>query len=228
VEVDENMFRLASEVVAGRENVTLLRCDALKNKNRFHPQVLAAVEETLAVNPERRLKLISNLPYSIATPVVSNLVATEWPWVRMVVTIQWELAQRMTARPGEGRYGALAAWLGAQCDVEILRRLGPTVFWPRPQVDSAIIRLLPDPAARARIDDRRFYQDFVRRLFQKRRKLLRPVLAGMYRKQLQKPEVDAILKEMGLEEHARAEELHPPVLVELSNRVHRAIGPSNS
>ena len=226
VEVDANMYALAKDVVTPFENVTLLNCDALKNKNRFSPLVIEEVERQLAAGPDRSLKLVSNLPYNIATPVVSNLVATNLPWSRMIVTIQLELGQRMTARPGSSDYGALSAWLQSQCSVKILKRMRPTVFWPRPGVQSAIVRLVPAADRTRHIDDRAFFQDFVRRLFHHRRKLLRSVLVGMYRKQLTKPEIDAALESMDLGDRNRAEQLEPAELVALSNRIIEVVNAS--
>lgn len=223
VELDKNMYRLAQHAVQGFSNVTLLQCDALKNKNLLSPDVLNVVEQKLNENPARRLKLVSNLPYKIATPVISNLVKTELPWTRMVVTIQLELGRRMTAKPGTSDYGALSVWLQSQCWVKILKTLGPTLFWPRPKVHSAIVRLLPDERGKARIHDRSFFHLFIRRLFHQRRKLVRSVLVGMYRKQLKKPEVDVILKSMSLQENVRAEELDPSTLVALSNCFQAAV-----
>ena len=217
VELDENMHRLAESLVGDYPNVTLLHTDVLKNKNRFSQVVLDTVQQKLAEDPDRRLKLIANLPYSVATPVVSNLVATELPWERIVVTIQQELGFRMSARPGRSHYGALSVWLQAQCRVKVLKVLPPSVFWPRPQVKSAIVRLFPHPQRRKLIADRAFFHDFVRRLFQHRRKLLRSVLVGMYRKQLPKMEVDILLQELKISPQARAEEMPVESLVELSN-----------
>lgn len=217
VEIDSRMYGLAREAVGPNPDVTLLNCDALKNKNRFAPEVLAAIDTQLAAAPRRQLKLVANLPYSVATPVISNLVATDLPWTAMIVTIQWELAERMRSGPGTSNYGALSAWLQSQCDVKVLKKLGPTVFWPRPQVDSAVVRLLPVPERRELIQDRRFFQDFVRRLFSQRRKSLRSVTTGMYRKQLDKPDIDAILRTFEFKDGLRAESLDPPTLVRLSN-----------
>ncbi len=90
VEVDHRVFALAAQVVAHLKNVTLLNCDALKNKNHFSQTVLDAIGDQLAVSQHRRLKLVANLPYCIATPVISNLVASEIPWESMIVTIQLE------------------------------------------------------------------------------------------------------------------------------------------
>ena len=240
VEVDRTMHKMASEALHGRENVTLLQTDALKNKNRIHPDVLAAVREKLDAVPNARLKLVANLPYNIATPIISNLAGTDLPWSRMVAMIQLELAQRMTAKPsgeggraggGGGNYGALSAWVQTLAGVKLLKRIPPSVFWPRPGVDSAVIRLNPNPRAREQVADLRFFQDFLRRLFHHRRKLMRGVLCGMYRQQLSKPEVDGVLALRGFDAtQARAEQFGPEVLRGLANALHAAIaakaGPS--
>jgi len=223
VELDPQMHQLAQESIGIKTNITLLHCDVLRTKNRFLPQVLDAVQSQLEADPQRRLKLISNLPFNIATPVVANLVATDLPWKRMVVTIQWELGLRMTAKPGQSHYGSLSVWLQSQCDTEILKHLPMTVFWPRPKVDSAIVRLLPDKHRRELIEDRGFFHDFVRRSFQHRRKFLRSVLTSMYRKQLSKQDVDSIVQEMQLEHGVRAEQLDVATLVILSNKFRNAI-----
>lgn len=223
VEVDPRMFQFAQAAVADCQNVMLLNCDVLKNKNHLEPRVLELVGEKLAENPARKLKLVANLPYSVATPVISNLVATELPWTRMVVTIQYELAQRMCARPTSGHYGALSAWLQAQCRLKILKRLPPQVFWPRPKVNSAIVKIVPDAVRRGKIRDRAFLHEFLRGLFNQRRKLLRGVLAGMYRKQLSKAEIDTLLGSLGHGPNTRAEDLDPPTLVILANRVQEVL-----
>ncbi|RMG40248.1 MAG: ribosomal RNA small subunit methyltransferase A [Planctomycetota bacterium] len=223
IEVDPRMYALARAAVAEYANVTLLNCDALKSKNRFAPEVLAAIEAALAGVGSQSLKLVANLPYNIATPVVSNLVATDLCWKRMVVTVQWELALRMAAPPGDPHYGALAVWLQSQARVEILKKLSPKVFWPRPKVESAIVRIDPDPEAAARIADRAFFHDFVRRLFIHRRKFLRSVLGSMFRKQLGKAAVDALLTELNIPPEKRADMLSIEELIALSNRFHSAL-----
>lgn len=217
VEYDRTMHQLAAEATANFPNVTLLQCDALKNKNRFAPAVLDAVLEQLQAAPDRRLKLVANLPYNIATPVITNLVATDLPWVRMVATIQFELALRMIARPASEHYGALAIWLQSQCRVKTLKKLPPNVFWPRPQVNSAIVRVVPHPVRRATIADREFFHDYVRGVFLHRRKLLRGVLRGMYGERLEPSAVEALLRETGLPETVRAEELSVQQHVALAN-----------
>lgn len=223
VEVDHRVHALAREATRAFPNVTLLLTDALRNKNHFSSELLETLATRLAAVPGRRLKLVANLPYCIATPVISNLVASDLPWDLMVVTIQWELALRMRALPGTDDYSALSVWLQSQCDVRMLKKLGPKVFWPRPQVDSAIVRLAPLPGRQAEIGDREFFHEFVRRLFTQRRKSLRSVLVGMYRKQLEKPEVDALLAPLGLPEGARAEQFDIPTIIRLAQAVRHVV-----
>ena len=218
VEYDRNMHTLASEATQKYDNITLLNCDALKNKNRLNPVVLEEIDQQLKANPGSHLKLVANLPYNVATPIISNLVASDLPWNRMVVTIQYELGLKMSCKPATSNYGALSVWLQSQCFVKLLKKVGPTVFWPRPKVDSAIVQLTPNPPLKQKIEDRVFFQDFLRRVFQHRRKLMRSTLVGMYSKQLSKTEVDALLEAHGYErEKTRAEELTVSEMIELAN-----------
>lgn len=218
VEYDRNLYEIAAECLAAFPNVTLLNCDALESKSRLSAAVLSAVAERMAAVPGGRLKLVANLPYNIATPLVSNLVASELPWERMVITIQLELAERMLAAPSTPQYGALSVWLQAQCDLEIVRRLPPSVFWPRPNVESAIVRIRPNPQKRARIVDRAFFQDYLRRVFQQRRKQLRGVLGGIG-PGIDRRSAEVLLVELGCGDHVRAEALDVATHVELSNRL---------
>ncbi len=223
VDIDQNMSRLAAEAVQDCNNVTLVNQDILKNKNTLSPDITALILEKVAATPGGRLKLVSNLPYSVGTPVMSNLLASELPWERMVCTIQWELAEKMAAEAASSKYAALTVWIQSQATVRILRRLGPNVFWPRPKVDSAIISIWRDKEAASRILDRRFFQDFLRRMFSQRRKHLRSVLIGMYRRQLDKPDVDRILQELGEKPENRAELMDVPALIRLANHVCAAV-----
>ncbi len=207
VEVDGDLHALAGETLAGVENVRLLHQDALKNKNKLHPELLAVLEEELAALPDARFKLVANLPYHIATPLITNLLTLDRPPDLMAITIQKELADRMIARPRSKDYGSLSLWVQSQCRVKIARTLPPSVFWPRPKVTSAIVRLQFDPALRAQIFDREFFHLFVRRLFLHRRKFLRAQVLSTLGRKASKEAVDRVLAELNLEPQQRAEEL---------------------
>lgn len=219
VEVDPHLYQLAYEELVSFDNVTMLQQDALKNKNRLHPNVIAAVEQQLHGSATRRFKLIANLPYNIATPIVSNLLDSPVLPVSMTVTIQKELADRMTAEPSTKDYSALSIWVQSQCRTQIVRAMSPAVFWPRPKVHSAIIQILPDPVLRNRIVDLGFFHRFVRAMFFHRRKLLRSVILSAFKKRLDKPDVDRLLATLELPGDARAEQLDIETMLRLSDSV---------
>jgi len=210
---------LASEELVDYDNVEMLHQDALKNKNNFDPRVLDAVQQHLDAAPERQFKLVSNLPYSVATPIIANLLSGDVTPTSMTVTIQKELADRILAGPGTKDYGALSIWMQSQCHVSLVRVLPPNVFWPRPKVDSAIIHIEVDSSLRDRIEDLNFFHQFVRSMFFHRRKFLRSVLISAMKGDLDKPAVDEIMDELGLAADSRAEQLDVERMLELSRAV---------
>src|SRR5690606_1224780 len=124
------------------------------------------------------LKLVANLPYVVATPVIANLLVLRADIERIVVTVQWEIAEKLAAEVGTKEYGSLAVLVQSLGEVEIVRRLAPTVFWPRPTVESGIVMIRPDPARRERVGDVKRFRDFLRDLYVHKRKNLRQALAG--------------------------------------------------
>ncbi len=224
VEIDPKMFQLASEELHRFDNVVMLQVDALRNKNRLNPLLLEAVHAQLAAAPGRRFKMAANLPYNIATPILSNLLTEATTPETMTVTIQKELAERIAARPGSKDYGALSIWIQAQCRVEILRVLPPAAFWPRPKVSSAFLQLTLDETLRRRISDRPFFHTFVRAMFFHRRKFLRSELLSVVKGRLDKPQVDGLLAQLDLAGDARAESLDVETMLALCQAVRTAIG----
>ncbi len=215
VEVDRDLQALATKELKPYPNVRLLSCDALRNKNHLRSEVLDSVREGLSRIEGSKFKLVANLPYNVATPILSNLM-TETPLVeRMVVTIQKELGERIIAKPSCKDYSALSVWMQALGDCEILRILPPSVFWPRPKVDSAIIRVIPNAQKRARIVDLEFFHTRLRAMFFHRRKFLRSEVFTTMKDLLTKPQVDEILDSQNLEPNLRAENLTVEQMIDL-------------
>ena len=219
VEIDAHLHQLASEELIDFENVTMLMQDALRNKNNIDDAVLDAVRQRLDEAPDRRFKLAANLPYSIATPVISNLLLTDITPVSMTVTIQKELADRLVAQPGTKDYSALSVWVQSQCEAEIVRTLPPEAFWPRPLVTSAIVQIRFLPQKRARIADLRYFHEFVRSMFFHRRKFLRSVVISAFKNELDKGEIDAILAAQGFPSDVRAEQLSVEAMIALCDAI---------
>ena len=207
VEIDRDLQALAARELEQNQNVTMLSFDVLRNKNHLRDEVMETIREKLSHFPNANFKLVANLPYNVATPIISNLLTADPLPERMVVTIQKELAERIVAPPACKDYSALTVWMQALCDCEILRHLPPSVFWPRPKVDSSILRIIPNGAKRSRIVDLDYFHTTLRALFFHRRKFLRSQLATATQEHLSKADVDQILAKLELAENLRAEQL---------------------
>ncbi len=165
VEIDGRLVGALAEVCAGRP-VEVLQADATDT---------AAWAPRLAGGEPWRL--IANLPYNIATPLLLDTLDGLPQITAMLVMVQEEVAERLVARPGQSAYGLPSLKVACRARAEILGRVPPTVFWPRPRVSSALLAIdrLPEPAA-DNIDD--LYR-LARRAFGQRRKMLRVSLRGV-------------------------------------------------
>lgn len=227
VEVDRYLLQLAREELEPFQNIRFLHQDALRNKNLLSETIVESVQEELAAAPERRFKLAANLPYGIATPVLSNLLTTPIVPDSMTVTIQKDVAERIVARPSTKDYSALSIWIQSLCDVEIIRVLPASVFWPRPNVESAIIQIRPQADKRKRFADLEFFHRFIRSLFLHRRKRLRSALFCVFRERMEKSHIDSVLGRLAFGSEQRAEELDIEHLIELAETF-RGSQPSDS
>lgn len=215
VEIDSHVAPLARQEFAHLNNVTLLERDALKTKSQLDPVVSLTLRERLAEVPGGKLKLVANLPYNVATPIISNFLSFEpWP-VRIVATIQKELAERIVAEPRSKDYSALSIWIQSQAKAQIVRIMPPSVFWPRPKVDSAIVDIRTQKVLRDRISDLDFFHHFVRSMFLHRRKFLRSALIGGLKGDFNKANIDALLSKLNLPKDCRAEQLTVEEIIDL-------------
>ena len=224
VEIDKNLHQLAREELASFNNITFLQQDALRNKNNLSQELLDTIATAMSQIENAQLKLVANLPYNIATPIISNLLTYEdFVPTSMTATIQKELGDRIVARPATSDFGSLSLWIQAQCDAEIVRIMNPSVFWPRPKVHSAIVHIVTNPEKRARIKDLKNYHQFIRSVFIHRRKYLRSVLITVFKNQLTRQDVDEVLESMGLKGEYRAEQLAVAVMIELCERLYERV-----
>lgn len=194
IEMDKRFMSIVKETLSGRPNVTVIRADALGFKLG-----------TLGAN-----KLISNLPYNIATPLIVK-VLTEAPQITdATVMVQKEVAWRMTAPPGADDYGPLAIAVDAYAEARILFYVSPRSFLPPPEVESAVVAIKRRPQPLYGSDTPVFLL-FVRELFTLRRKTVRSAL------KTRQPAVvsrvaEAVIAEAGLTSESRVEKLTPAEL----------------
>lgn len=222
VELDRTLAGIAQSRLAGAENVQVLNLDILAGKGAIHPTVTEAVTQAHArlgnTGPASgRVLLVSNLPYDVASSVMIDLVKGPVTMDAMVVTVQKEVAERMTAPPGGRDYGTLSIFLQATGAVELLRRLRPSVFWPPPGVDSAIVRYVRDADKSRRILDMDVFGGVVGLFIGHRRKMLRACIKQA------PPELGGrdlwlkILEQGSIDPTRRPEELTPEQYVEMAN-----------
>lgn len=215
VEIDQYLLQMAQEELENFDNITMLHQDALRNKNHFDDRVIEAVQNELAKEEGLQFKLAANLPYNVATPIISNLLSCPVVPCSQTVTIQKELGDRILAAPNSKDYGALSVWIQSICDSSLVRVLPPSVFWPRPKVHSSILHIEHRPEKREQIPDLKFFHTFVRSMFFHRRKFLRSVAIAAFKNLLNKPQVDEVLTEMKLGPDARTEQLSVATMQEM-------------
>jgi len=169
VEIDPRLAERTETTFAGNPEFDLVRGDVLAGKHALAPEVLARIPES---GPWH---LVANLPYAVSGPVLAIAAALPNPPRTMTVLVQLELAERVVAREGSDDWGPLSIRLQIAYDARIVRRVPPDLFWPRPQVDSALLRLdlRPDPLPEP---ERIRLSKLVDRLFQRRRQRLARVL----------------------------------------------------
>ena len=171
VELDRTLASLAKSSLANAENLELINADVLKNKNTLSPTVVSALESARE-KYNGRVLLVANLPYNVASPTMLNLIKGPAAADVMYVTVQKEVADRMTAVPGSGDYGTLSIFLSVTGDVKTIRVLRPTVFWPQPKVDSAMISFVRKEEKYRRIEDMDLFGETVNLFMGHRRKTL--------------------------------------------------------
>ena len=157
------------------------------------------------------LKIIGNLPYNIASPLIWNLVSALEHYARMVFCVQREVARRICSKPGSREYGALSVWVQSFARVHPALSIGRNVFSPRPKVDSAVIILTPLDEHQ-KVQDTEKLRHILRICFQKRRKQLSTILKPYWH-----PDVEDWLHEQGLQARSRPENLSPQQFQEISS-----------
>lgn len=197
VETDRTLALLLAEVLAERENVKVVFGDILK----YDPAVLLPQAESAP-------KVVANLPYYITTPIIFHLLESAVRWELLVFLVQKEVADRMASPPGNKVYGALSVMIQSYCRVELVGVVPPTVFIPRPKVNSAIVKLTPKPRTFSP-ETARCFSLLVRTVFSSRRKNLYNSLRSIFSQLGGETKVMEALRTLGIDPRQRGETLSP-------------------
>ena len=217
VELDEILAMIAAKQLEKFQNIRIINKDVLENKSTINRTVIEAIN-LARQNHSGRLMLVANLPYSIASPVMINLVTgTDITADCMYVTVQKEVAERMTADAGDKLYGTLSILLSTAGDLKILKTLKPSVFWPEPQIDSAMVSFVRNKKKISQIKSFPLLSSLVALFMQHRRKMMKACtkfatgdLANIHNWQ-------QIFDHCAIDPHYRPEQITPEQFLSLSN-----------
>lgn len=194
-EIDAKLIPVIQHNLQGYHHVRLVHGDFLRENL---PQLM---EETFGNSP---FKVVANIPYGITSPILDRLFGIVSGWRLAVLMIQREVAERLIAQPGTPEYSSITVFARYHSHVEIVRRVSHTVFYPPPEVDSAIVRFTPLPK-RLPPDEERYLFRVVRSAFAQRRKTLLNTLSGGL--SLPRQLVQSVLRKVNIDPQRRGETL---------------------
>jgi 16S rRNA (adenine1518-N6/adenine1519-N6)-dimethyltransferase len=192
VEIDKHLLPILRSVMRPLENVTIVEGD-----------ILALQPSDLIDVPSERYQVVANLPYYITSAVLRHLLESDLKPQRMVLTVQREVADRITAEPGD--MSLLAVSVQFYGSPQTLFRIKPGSFYPSPSVESAVLRIDVHPRPTVEVPDGETFFRVVRAGFAQRRKQLHNTLSASL--QLSSDEVSARMEDVGIDSRRRAQTL---------------------
>lgn len=165
IEIDRTLAERLTQRLSGCGELRVHVADAL----RFPLDALGRSGE--------RIRLVGNLPYNVSTPLLFHCLRRLDFIEDMIFMLQREVAERLIAPPGSRAYGRLSVMVQYRCQAEVLFEVESTAFYPRPTIQSSVLRLIPQPCP-APLRDAVGFEHLVRRAFSGRRKTMRNALKG--------------------------------------------------
>lgn len=209
IEIDQRLLPILEDTLSPYENIEVVHGDVLElNLKALLTEKMAGFD---------KLSVVANLPYYVTTPILMKLLEERLPLENIVVMIQKEVAERIAAKPGKKEYGSLSVAAQFYAETEVAMIVPASVFVPRPNVDSAVIRLKVRERPPVEVDNQDVFFRVVRGSFAQRRKtLLNNLMNGLFLK-TQKDEVIQMLGDIGIDPIRRGETLSIEEFARLAN-----------
>ena len=198
VEIDRNLLPILQETLEDYGNVKVIHADVLSL------DLEKLVQEE---NGGRPIKVVANLPYYITTPIIMALFEQHVPLANVTVMVQKEVAARMKSGPGSKDYGALSLAVQYYAEPYIVANVPCNCFMPRPNVDSAVIRLTRYEEPPVQVKDEKMLFKIIRASFNQRRKTLQNGLNNSSELNFTKDQIAAAIAEAGFSPSVRGEAL---------------------
>ena len=198
VEIDRNLLPILQETLADYDNVKVIHADVLSL------DLEKLVQEE---NGGRPIKVVANLPYYITTPIIMALFEQHVPLANVTVMVQKEVAARMKSGPGSKDYGALSLAVQYYAEPYIVANVPCNCFMPRPNVDSAVIRLTRYEDPPVQVKDEKMLFKIIRASFNQRRKTLQNGLNNSSELNFTKDQIAAAIAAAGFSPSVRGEAL---------------------
>ncbi|ANU26867.1 16S rRNA (adenine(1518)-N(6)/adenine(1519)-N(6))-dimethyltransferase RsmA [Planococcus versutus] len=163
-EIDQRLLPVLADTLSPYDNISIIHSDILK------ADVQAAIDSELAGYDD--IVVVANLPYYVTTPIILKLLLEKLPVRGMVVMLQKEVAERITAKPGTKAYGSLSIAIQYYTQAEMALTVPKSVFLPQPNVDSAVIRMTKRDVPEVEVIDEDFFFTVTRGSFVQRRKTI--------------------------------------------------------
>ena len=198
VEIDKNLIPILSDTLKNYSNVTVINEDILKL------DIKKLADEK---NEGRPIKVVANLPYYITTPIIMGLFESHVPLDSITIMVQKEVADRMQCGPGTKDYGALSLAVQFYARPKVVLNVPASCFMPRPNVDSAVIRLERFKTPPVDVKNEHLMFKIIRASFNQRRKTLQNGIANSGELSFAKEQIAKALESLGISANIRGESL---------------------
>lgn len=201
-DVDASLQPVLAETLAGLENVEVIFRDFTKVNLK---------ELDAEIGP---FTVVANLPYYVTTPLVTKLLEESEMVQGISIMVQEEVAERFCAKENTPEYGSITAAIALKGEAKIVKRVSRNLFYPRPNVDSAVVKITFD-RGRVAVKDEKAYRQTVKCAFLNRRKTLENNLINYF--SLTREQAKSVMASVGIDEKARGETLSPQRLANLAD-----------
>jgi 16S rRNA (adenine1518-N6/adenine1519-N6)-dimethyltransferase len=215
-EIDKRLLPILADTLSPYGNVRIIHQDVLKaDIHRVIAEEFTDVADIMVV---------ANLPYYVTTPIIMKLLTDRLPIRGIVVMLQKEVADRISAKPGTKDYGSLSIAIQYYTEAETVMTVPRTVFIPQPNVDSAVIRLKKRQQPPVDVEDESFFFQVVRASFAQRRKtILNNLVNNLPNGKAMKEQIERVLTETDIDPRRRGETLTMAEFAALSNALRHVL-----